>query len=351
MLDDIKIIAERMPSRTIRLMEVCGTHTFAIMRSGIPGMLPENVRLVSGPGCPVCVTPPMLIDAVVEIARQEDAVLATFGDMMRVPGGRDSLESARAEGADIRVLYSPTELIPLALELPKKRIVFLSVGFETTAPAVSWTVIRAAELDLKNLSIIPANKLIPPALDALANDGDIDLQGFICPGHVSIITGAVGFEPVVKRYRIPSVVAGFEPLDVLLAIRMLLLQLVEGRAEIEIEYTRAVSWLGNERARISMAEVFEPVDSAWRGLGIIHGSGLGLRPKYEYMDALKQTGITIPSDASMPSDCACGEVLKGTKVPEECALFRTRCTPENPVGPCIVSSEGTCAAHYKYGLN
>jgi hydrogenase expression/formation protein HypD len=377
-LKDISGLANRMSSRTVRFMEVCGTHTFAIMRSGIPGLLPNNIRLVSGPGCPVCVTPPGLIDAAAEFALCQDTILVTFGDMIRVPGARHSLESAKAKGANIHVVYSPADLIPLTQNAPDKRIVFFAVGFETTAPSISWTLIRAGELGLKNLFIIPANKLIPPALDLLASDKDTNVHGFICPGHVSVIIGSAAYGPIANKYRIPCVVAGFEPLDVLLSIRMLLLQLVEGRAEVEIEYSRVVKERGNERARAIIDEVFEPADSAWRGLGIMPGSGLKLRPKYQSMDALLfyhsseksaldpqsswaqapigggnpleiRTGMS--SDDSMPSGCACGEVLKGIKIPTECAMFGTRCTPDNPIGPCIISSEGTCAAYYRYGTN
>ncbi|MBI5116127.1 hydrogenase formation protein HypD [Candidatus Poribacteria bacterium] len=369
-LKDISGLANRMSSRTVRLMEVCGTHTFAIMRSGIPGLLPSNIRLVSGPGCPVCVTPPGLIDLAAEISLREDTTLVTFGDMMRVPGTRRSLESAKAKGANVHVVYSPADLIPLAQNAPDKRIVFFAVGFETTTPSISWTLIRAGESGLKNLFIIPANKLIPPALDLLASDKNTNVHGFICPGHVSVIIGSAAYRPIANKYAIPCAVAGFEPLDVLLAIRMLLLQLVEERAEVEIEYSRVVTERGNERACEIIDEVFEPADSVWRGLGIMPRSGLKLRPKYQHMDALlshhscenpaldligsgnsseAQTGTF--SDDSMPSGCACGEVLKGIKIPTECAMFGTRCTPDNPIGPCIISSEGTCAAYYKYGPN
>ena len=348
--EDIGDIASRLNGRAVRLMEVCGTHTFAIMRNGIPGLLPENVRLVSGPGCPVCVTPPELIDAAIEISRMENVALATFGDMMRVPGSRDTLESARAAGADVRIVYSPMELIPIATESPEKEIVFFAVGFETTAPAISSTIVRSERLGLKNLSFIAANKLIPPALDALASDGRIDLQGLICPGHVSAVTGAGAFETVAGKHRIPCVVAGFEPLDMLLAIRMLLLQLAEGRAEVEIEYKRVVGMAGNTRALASIDEVFEPADSSWRGLGVIPQSGLGLRAKYRHVDALQRFEITLDYGSTMPPGCACGEVLRGLKLPADCRLFRNRCTPETPVGPCIISSEGTCAAYYKYAV-
>jgi hydrogenase expression/formation protein HypD len=340
-------IAARLSPRVVNLMEVCGTHTAAIMKNGIRALLPENVRLLSGPGCPVCVTPPYLIDCALQLAERPDVILTTFGDMMRVPATRGSLEDAKGRGADIKVVYSPLELLALSKENAVKHIVFFSIGFETTAPAIAWTVKQAEESGLKNLSIIPANKLLPPVLAELANAPDLAIDGFLCPGHVSVITGSSAFAEIAQEEDIASVVAGFEPLDILLSIQMLLRQILDGRAEVEIEYTRAVNRTGNKKAQTAMESVFEPVDSIWRGLGLIKNSGLGLRKKYADFEALVDLTVEDFED-TVASGCICGEIIKGATRPTDCSLFQKVCTPETPVGPCIISSEGTCSVYYAY---
>jgi len=340
--------AERLGDRSIRLMEVCGTHTMALFRSGIRALLPANVKLLSGPGCPVCVTPMGMVDAAVEVARQPGVAIATFGDMVRVPGSRSSLERAKAEGADVRIVYSPLDALKLAEAEPGRRVVFFAIGFETTSPTVAATVAYARDRGLANLLFIPAHKLIPPAMVALLEAGDVAIDGFLCPGHVSVTTGSAVFEPIAARYRVPCVVAGFEPEDILEGVAMLLGQMVEERTEVEIQYKRWVSPEGNRKARERIDEVFQTADAAWRGLGTIPGSGLELRPELSGLDALAVLGIDVPPELENPG-CSCGDVLRGLIEPPQCPLFADACTPATPIGPCMVSTEGSCAAYYKYG--
>jgi len=349
--DLVRLIEERaarLAGRRIRFMEVCGTHTMSLFRSGIRAMLPADVRLLSGPGCPVCVTPMGLVDAAIEIARRPEIVLASFGDMIRVPGRRSSLERAKAEGADVRVLYSPLDALKLAEAEPKRRVVFFAIGFETTAPTVAATVAYARDRGLRNLFFLVAHKLIPPAMRAILESGETRVDGFLCPGHVSVTTGSAVFEPIAERYRAPCVVTGFEPEDILEGIAMLLLQLVEDRPCVEIQYTRWVTREGNRKARERMAEVFQPCDAAWRGLGTLPQSGLELRPELRAFDALAELDVQVPAELENPG-CSCGEVIRGLIEPPECPLFAKACTPASPVGPCMVSTEGSCAAFYKYG--
>ena len=340
--------AARLAPRTVRFMEVCGTHTMALFRSGIRAMLPPNVKLLSGPGCPVCVTPMGMVDAAIELTRQKGVTLTTFGDMVRVPGRRTSLERAKAEGADVRMVYSPLDALKLAESEPGRTVVFFAIGFETTSPTVAATVAYARDRGLGNMLFLVANKVIPPAMEAILAGGEVKLDGFLCPGHVSVITGSAVYEPLAARYRVPCVVTGFEAEDILEGIAMLLLQAVEGDPRVEIQYKRWVTRGGNAKARERIGEVFQTSDATWRGLGVIPGSGLELRPELAALDALRVLGIEVPPELENPG-CSCGEVLRGVMDPPECPLFAKQCTPANPVGPCMVSTEGSCAAFYKYG--
>jgi len=326
------------------LMEVCGTHTMAIARHGIRDLLPRNVRLVSGPGCPVCVTPTQYVDLALALACQPQVEIATFGDMVRVPGTEGSLDSARASGAEVRVVASTLDALQRCRQRPDRQVVFLAVGFETTAPTVAAALQTARAEGLDNFSILCAHKTIPQALAALAQQPDSAVGGFLCPGHVSVITGTGIYEPL----GLPCVVGGFEPLDILLALARLLEQIASGRNLVENAYGRVVRPRGNLRAQEVMAQTFEPCDAVWRGLGSIPGSGLRVRALLEHFDALKRFDLTVP-EAREPEGCLCGEILCGRAEPEDCPLFGRACTPENPVGACMVSSEGTCAARHRYG--
>lgn len=346
-LDHIRTLAGRL-ARPIKLMEVCGTHTMAAFRSGLRSLLPENVSLLSGPGCPVCVTPNTFVDRAVEIARQPDTLVTTFGDMVRVPGSRSSLERARAEGARVQIVYSPLDALNEARRNPGQRTVFLGVGFETTVPTVAWTLKDAAASGITNYSVLCAHKTMPHAMAGLLQGGEVKVDGFLCPGHVSVVIGARAYTFICRDYGLPCVVAGFEPEDMILSIEMLLAQLDEGRAEVEIEYTRSVNETGNPAAQAVIAEVFEECDVEWRGLGTIPRSGLRIRDALAAHDAEKVfTGLGLPEPAGSRG-CICGEVLRGAKTPLDCRLFRKVCKPTSPVGACMVSSEGTCAAYFKY---
>ena len=337
-----------LASRPVRLMEVCGTHTVSIFRHGLRSLLPPEIVLISGPGCPVCVTPAGEIDAFVSLAKRPGITVVTFGDLVRVPGSGGSLAEARARGARIEVVYSPIDALQIARQRPGDTVVFLGVGFETTAPTVAATMIEARRQNLGNFTLFAAHKTVPPALDGLLGDGEVALDGLICPGHVSTVLGASAYRPLVEKYRMPCVVAGFEPVDILAAILQLARQVIEGEARVMNAYPRAVRWGGNERARAVMDEVFEQADSEWRGLGTIPKSGLALRPEWADLDAVCRLDVAVQS-AAEPEGCMCGEVLKGLVTPPDCPLFAHGCTPLAPVGPCMVSSEGTCAAHFRYG--
>ena len=339
---------KRIEAPRVRLMEVCGTHTMSIARYGLRELIADRADLISGPGCPVCVTPQGDIDWFLEAARLPGVIAATFGDMMRVPGSHSNLEQERARGADVRVVYSPADAVELARRNPERQVVFFGVGFETTAPAVAMSMLEAKSDGLTNYAVFCAHKLIPPALRALVEAPDLAVHGFILPGHVSAIIGSKPYQFIAREHHVPCVVAGFEPVDVLQAVRMLLLQVAEGRAEVEIAYGRAVSPDGNPRARAIVGDVFDVTDARWRGLGEVAASGLAVNPEHALFDARRRLDVT-PPPAVEPKGCRCGEVLKGALVPEECALFGNRCTPRDPVGPCMVSSEGACAARYRYG--
>jgi hydrogenase expression/formation protein HypD len=334
--------------RRIQIMEVCGTHTVSIFRSGIRSLLPENLRLISGPGCPVCVTAQRYIDAAMELAMRPGVIIATYGDMLRVPGRCGSLEQCRAGGASVRIINSGMSALRLAREHPRREIVFLGVGFETTAPATAAVVLRARREGAANFSVLAAHKLVVPAMLTLLEAGDVPLDGFLCPGHVSVIIGADAYRPVVERFRRPCVVAGFEPDQVLQGITHLLRQIAQDRARLENVYTAAVTDAGNAAAIRLLDEVFVVADAAWREIGVIPNSGLEFAPRFARFDALRRHGIELGKDDDNPA-CKCGLVIQGRVDPPDCSLFGNGCTPLQPIGPCMVSSEGTCAAWFKYG--
>ena len=340
---------EALPLEETRLMEVCGTHTMAIARSGIKSMLPEKVKLLSGPGCPVCVTPPQVIDAVLELAMRPEITIATYGDMVRVPGSRpgDSLQRRRALGAKLLVVYSPVDAVEYARENPDREVVFLGVGFETTAPGTAAAVLTAKEEGVKNFSVLSMLKTVEPALRALMKTEDFQVQGFLCPGHVGTIIGERGFAFLPEEYQMPAVIAGFEPEDILLSVYLLLRQIAEGRPRVENQYKRAVSPTGNQLAQNMIRRCLEPRADIWRGLGRIENSGLGFRAEFSDFDAEKKFSIRY-GEETRPTACRCGDVICGRINPAQCPMFGKRCTPEDPVGPCMVSSEGACAAAYKY---
>jgi len=342
------MIRAAYPGGDRAIMEVCGTHTMAIARYGLRSLLPEGLRLVSGPGCPVCVTPASVVDAAVELCGMPKTAVCTFGDMMRVPGSGKTLEVCRADGADVRMLYSAGDAVDLARKEPGKRFVFISVGFETTTPGIALSLLEADRLGLTNLSFLTANRLVIPAMEALCASGDVRIDGFLCPGHVSVIIGSMAYSGIPRDFRIPCVVGGFEPVDVLAALYALVRQIARGEARVENAYARAVTGGGNRTAVEVMGKVFKAVDAEWRGIGTIPKSGLALRDEYRLFDALETFGIGL-RPVPEPKGCRCGDVLRGLIIPPECALFGKRCTPEAPVGPCMVSSEGSCAAFYKYG--
>jgi hydrogenase expression/formation protein HypD len=337
------------PGRTYKLMEVCGGHTHSIYRYGIEGLLPDGVELVHGPGCPVCVLPMGRVDDGIAIAHQPNVIFTCFGDMLRVPGSRGSLLEAKAAGADVRIVYSPLDALGIARTNPDREVVFFAIGFETTAPSTALTLKRAKAESIANFSCICNHVTIVPPLRALLDSPDQRLDGFIGPGHVSSVVGARPFEFIPADYGRPLVISGFEPLDILQSIQMLLAQLSSGRCEVENQYKRVVPWDGNQRALEVMAEVFElRPHFEWRGLGFISQSGLKLSAAYAELDAERRYAIPGVRVAD-PKACQCGEVLKGVIKPWECKVFGTACTPERPIGTCMVSPEGACAAYYSYG--
>ena len=336
-----------MTINTIKLMEVCGTHTMAIAKAGIKKLLPDNIRIISGPGCPVCVTSESDIARAVEISRLPGVIMTTFGDMMRVPGSSGSLEETKRSGSDVRIVYSCLDALRVAGDNPGKKVVFMGVGFETTSPTVAATILEAKRKKIRNFFVLSNFKVIFPALEAIARAEKLRINGFICPGHVSVITGSAPYEKIARRYKIPCVITGFDTIDVLKGIERLIRQRKNGEHAVEIEYKRAVKRDGNKHARRILDSVFEAKDSEWRGLGIIKKSGLKLKKEYRGFDAEREFRVKIPKAPKRPG-CICGEVLQGAKAPADCRLFGKACTPDRPVGPCMVSSEGTCAAHYKY---
>lgn len=333
--------------RQINLMEVCGTHTVSIGRYGFRSIMPSRVRLLSGPGCPVCVTSNRDIDHAIALSRLDGITIATFGDMMRVPGSTTSLASQKAAGRDVRIVYSPLDAVELAQANPQLQVIFMGVGFETTTPAIAATILDAHERGLENFSVFCAHKTTPPALRAIASDPQTRIDGFILPGHVSTITGVEPYRFLVDEFSTPGVVTGFEPVDVLEGIAMLVRMVVEDAPDIQNAYRRGVSQNGNPVARQLTQQVFEPVDATWRGLGTIPSSGLRIRDEFAHLDARRRFDVEIEPTRE-PAGCRCGDVLRGAITPGGCPLFGRACTPEKPVGPCMVSSEGSCAAYYRY---
>ena len=331
----------------MRLMEVCGTHTVSLFRSGVKSLLPEALELISGPGCPVCVTAQGYIDAAGELAGRPDVTICTYGDMVRVPGASGSLAERRAGGGDVRVVYSAREAVRLARRQVGRQVVFLAVGFETTAPATAAAVLEARAAGLTNFTILCDHKLVVPAMEALLAGGQARIDGFLCPGHVSVVIGADAYRPIAERHGRPCVVAGFEPAGMLEAIARLAEQIAAGEAKVDNAYGVAVQPAGNPAARACMEQVFQPAPAVWRAMGTLDASGLALRPELAAFDAAGRFGVDTTADYEPPG-CRCGDVIQGKATPAECSLFGTRCTPAEPVGPCMVSSEGTCAAWYKY---
>ncbi len=342
-------IQDRVRGR-LRFMEVCGTHTVSIYTSGLRSLLPPEVEHVSGPGCPVCVTHAREVAACLKLAEDPQVIVATFGDMMRVPDSRGrSLQGAKALGADVRVCYSPTQAVDLALANPEREIVFLGVGFETTAPGVAATLKQARALGVDNLSLLSCHKRVPPALRALLDNNDVEVDAFLLPGHVSTVIGLKPYRFLSAEFGIPAVVAGFEPVDILMALDNLALQQASNLAEVVNAYPRAVKDDGNPTALAVMDEVFVQHTVKWRGLGEMENSGLLLSPEFASFDAWEKFGLSGIEDREPPG-CRCGEVLKGILQPKQCPLFGEKCTPSQPVGPCMVSTEGSCAAVYRYGV-
>lgn len=346
----VKRLAKRMAevSRTpVRFMELCGTHTMAIARHGLHAMFPDTVEMISGPGCPVCVTATEEIDAAIKAAQTDGVMVATFGDLVRVPGSASSLGEQRAKGGRVEVIYSPLDAVKLAAENPEWQVVFLAIGFETTAPAVAATALAARAKGLTNFSLLSMHKLLPPAMDALLGGVDLGVSGFLCPGHVTTVIGTGYYQEVVRDFGIPCVVSGFEPADVMASILMLVKQVEANEPKVEIQYGRAVSASGNLQGQALIKQVFRAADAPWRGLGTIPLSGLVLADEFSEFDARARFDLAV-EPVGDPPGCRCGEVLTGLIRPPECKLFATACDPVNPVGPCMVSAEGTCAAYYKY---
>ncbi len=325
----------------MKIMEVCGSHTMAIGHWGIRKLLPENISLISGPGCPVCVTPSSMID---ELIKLKNVTVAVFGDLLRVPGKEETLEQARAKGLDVKMVYSPLDALKLAEE---KETVFVGIGFETTIPGIAQTILMAEKRNLKNFSVLPAFKLVPPALEALLSDEEVKLDGFLLPGHVSVVIGAESYNLLPEKYGLGGVIAGFEPLDILRAVKYLTLQKKHSKPSIVNEYNRVVDLKGNKNAQKIIDTVLKKEDALWRGIGMIPQSGLGIREEFKDFDASQKYGINLTDDEEK-TGCRCADVLKGKIIPFQCPLFDHGCDPTNPIGPCMVSSEGSCAAYFKY---
>jgi hydrogenase expression/formation protein HypD len=344
-------LAARIKQRSqtpVRLMEFCGGHTAAIIKNGIRQLLSPEIELLSGPGCPVCVTVNEELDKAIALAKRPDVILTTFGDMVKVPGSRSSLEETRAEGGDVRVVYSAQDALEIARRNPEKRVVLVGIGFETTAPTVAASILEAQRQRIDNYAVLSLHKLCPPVMRAILDTGEVALEGIICPGHVSAVIGSHPYAFIPRDYRIGCAISGFEPLDILLAIDRLAEQCAEGTPRVEIAYARGVKPQGNPEAKRLMEQIFEVGDANWRGIGVIEGSGLKLRPRFEAFDAERVFDIATASVVE-PKGCICGYILRGVKTPQDCSLFGGQCRPERPVGPCMVSSEGACSAHLLYG--
>lgn len=345
----LKKLTNRL-DRPLRFMEVCGTHTVSIFKSGVRSLLPEGITHLTGPGCPICVTHDSEIALFLELANKQDVIIATFGDLMRVPGpGGRSLKHAQADGAHISVIYSPIDILKLATDNPNKVVVFPGIGFETTAPTIAGTLLMAEKQRIDNIAVVSCHKLVPPALEALLSDPDCTIDAFLLPGHVSMVLGILPYTFVAEKWKKPAIVAGFEPADILDALCRMVEQIHTGEYKVENAYPRAVYAEGNPKAREILYKVFHVADARWRGLELLPMSGLVFRPEYEKFDALVRFGCTLPEVRPIPG-CKCGEVLKGKILPDQCPLFGRACTPAKPVGPCMVSTEGSCAAYFKYNM-
>ncbi len=338
----------RCVTRPWTLMEVCGGQTHAIVRHGIDAMLPEGVALVHGPGCPVCVTPAAAIDQAIALSQRPGVILCSFGDMLRVPGEAGSLLQARARGGDVRIVYGPLDAVELARREPDREVVFFAVGFETTVPATALAISLAERGGVANFSILPSHVLVPPAMEALLAAPDNRVQGFLAAGHVCVVMGLAAYAPIARRHRVPIVVTGFEPLDILQGVLLCVRQLEQGRAEVENQYARAVRPGGNAAAQTVIAEVFDVAPRVWRGLGEIPDSGLRLRPTFAHRDAIARFGAPVARAVAPPSRCIAGTILRGVAKPPECPEFGRACTPEHPLGAPMVSGEGACAAYHRY---
>ncbi len=345
-LNHISSAAKRL-ARPVTIMEICGSHTYAIGRFGIRKLLPDSIRLISGPGCPVCVTSARDVELALYLASQPNVIFATFGDMLRVPGtGGDSLQKKRAEGADVRVVSSADECIGMALSHPQKEVVMMGIGFETTAPTIAAVVTACRKKAINNFSVFSVHKIVPPAISALLADLQLNIDGFLCPGHVSTMIGAEAYRMIADA-GLAAAITGFEPVDIVEGIWLILQQIENRQTDVAIQYSRGVRPEGNVRAMALLESVFEITDASWRGLGVIPQSGLVMRAEFAAFDALKKFAIPDIHSQDIPG-CGCGDILRGIKLPHDCPLFRKVCTPVNPVGPCMVSSEGTCSAYYKY---
>ncbi len=334
--------------KPIKIMEFCGTHTHAMHRFGLRQLLPPTIEMFSGPGCPVCVTDNGDIDRAIAISKRPDVIVATFGDLLKVPGTKESLLTSKAEGGRVAMVYSPLDALSLAADDPGSKVVFLGIGFETTAPAVAASIAEAQDKGLDNYTVLSLHKVTPPAMRAMLDSGEIRLDGILCPGHVSTVTGSKAWQFLADSYHIAAAVAGFEPVDILLAILEIVRQCEEGAPRVANMYPRSVSLEGTKPAMEMMERVFERGTACWRGLGWIPESGLAIRDAYARHDARRLFEVEIPESA-VPDGCRCGEIIRGLTKPDECPLFKTICTPLHPVGPCMVSSEGSCAAYYLYG--
>jgi hydrogenase expression/formation protein HypD len=331
----------------IRLMEFCGGHTVAIFKHGLRQLLPSNIEMLSGPGCPVCVTASADLDRAIALGKLPNVIITSFGDMVRVPGSQSSLQKAKAEGADVRIVYSAQDALNIAKDNPGKSIIFIGIGFETTAPTIAASILQAEQEKIKHYYVLSLHKVCPPIMKAILDLGEVKLNGIICPGHVSAIIGARPYQFLADDYKIACAVSGFEPVDILLAVDSLVEQIESGQPRVDITYRRGVKPEGNQPALRLMEKVFEIGDADWRGIGNVPQSGLKIRQEYEKYDAAKNFDIkTAP--AREPKGCICGAVLRGVSTPLECKLFRVTCTPERPIGPCMVSSEGSCATYYQY---
>jgi hydrogenase expression/formation protein HypD len=337
----------RESRQPIKLMEFCGGHTVAIFKHGLRQLLPPNIEMLSGPGCPVCVTAGSDLDKAITMGKMPGVIITSFGDMVRVPGSRGSLQKAKAEGADVRIVYSAQDAVSIARENPDKAVVFIGIGFETTAPTIAASILQAEREKINNYYVLSLHKVCPPIMKAILDLGEVRLDGIICPGHVSAVIGSRPYRFLADDYGIACAVAGFEPVDILLAVDGLVEQIESGRPKVEIAYRRGVKPEGNPAALRLMEKVFKIGDADWRGIGVVPESGLEIRPEYEKYDAAKHFKVSL-EPAREPQGCICGGILRGVSTPLECSLFRQTCTPEHPVGPCMVSSEGSCATYYYY---